>query len=206
MATINNNFLDYNSYIDTNNYSCFIRTLEESIENHLKKRINQIQGGSNKYAVNIRFERDYNSLHPKFFYLLTIRETTRNDGWIEITNNDFFCVTIETKKIYMPDVVITDLIDEFRDLCLYLPEKILLMKYLKQKHNIDISNYFGCMETLIEGENKIKYKMQKTEEYKKPKYSKNNEDQIKKEFIIDLLFDSDWMTIDEIETMVELAK
>ena len=217
MAITPNGFSD--SITDAGNYAhycSFFQNINDRLADEITKKIKKIKGidEGSKYNVEINFDRDYNQLRPKFYYIIQVKKTvfTGDSHYGNIDEYEHFMFTLSSKKPHDHDATLKELLYEFGDLLDGFVEKLLLAEELFDRYNIHINEDMDGIDIEVDGEGyDAKYKLTKTPQYEKTMIETSTDPMVyktsamnTKDHLVSLIVD-DWMTLDEMKTVIDLV-
>ena len=193
----------------------FFRALDYQLKQEIQSQLKGMRGEEDEHAyhVSIRFDRDYNSLNPKFYWTIQIRKQKYKEyAWDDETVG-VYTFTLTSKRAFTHDAKLKDLVIEFSDLLDNIAEKQLLAEELFENFDLHLNEDMEGVDIEVKNEEngQIKYKITRT-----PRYYKIAEESIKtsnlyrvsatntKDDIVSLIAD-DWMTLEEIKTTLSLV-
>lgn len=207
-ATFQSYPVEINDIIGLSPMHCadFFKAMDSHLEDEITRKIKDIKGidENSKYKVNIRFEKEYNKLWPKFYYIIHVKKTTSTgDSYYGNIYERHFMFTLSSKKPHNCDVTLKEILHEFGDLLDGFVEKLLLAEELFDRYNIHINEDMDGIDIEVDGEGyDAKYKLTKTPQYEKTMIETNTTNT--KDHLVSLIVD-DWMTLDEIKTVIDLV-
>ena len=197
-------------------YADFFKAMNFQLEDEITKKIKKIKGidEGSKYNVEINFDRDYNQLRPKFYYIIQVKKTvfTGDSHYGNIDEYEHFMFTLSSKKPHDHDATLKELLYEFGDLLDGFVEKLLLAEELFDRYNIHINEDMDGIDIEVDGEGyDAKYKLTKTPQYEKTMIETSTDPMVykisamnTKDHLVSLIVD-DWMTLDEMKTVIDLV-
>lgn len=197
-------------------YADFFKAMNFRLEDEITKKIKKIKGidEGSKYNVEINFDRDYNQLRPKFYYIIRVKKTvfTGDSHYGNIDEHEHFMFTLSSKNPHDHDVTLKELLYEFGDLLDGFVEKLLLAEELFDRYNIHINEDMDGIDIEVDGEGyDAKYKLTKTPQYEKTMMETSTDPMVykisaknTKDHLVSLIVD-DWMTLNEMKTVIDLV-
>jgi len=193
-------------------YFQYFRTFGSRLQQQLENAMYKLKGQMDKYTVDVRLEKNYNTLSCEYYYVVSVKRETPHEDF-RLTDNTFFCHTLETDDPLRQDKSLEGIIEDFKIQCKYLAEKQLLLEIFLDDYGISMEDDLQGIRILAQEEDgEIKYKLIKTPKYYAVKEIKKDATKYwekcssdSKDYL-EFLFDNDWMTMDELKTTIGLTR